>query len=118
MIEELREGELKISSALENQNQVFERIRTELTTNRHEVGNRLSLLIGQLQIKPTLEAQNEVFGQIEGHLQGQGELVDTQREIMQTLDASVKQLERAFSSAASTEQQRTEQMLTQTLVKF
>ena len=111
MIEELREGELKISSALENQNQVFERIRTELITNRHEIGNRLSLLIGQLQIKPTLEAQNEVFGRIEGHLQGQRELVNEQREIMQTLDTSVKQLERTFSSAASDEQQRTEKML-------
>ena len=111
MIEELREGGLKISSALENQNRVFEIIRTDLVTNRHEVGNRLSLLIGQLQIKPTLEAQNEVFGQIEGHLQGQRELVNEQREIMQTLDTSVKQLERTFSSAASDEEQSTEKML-------
>ena len=111
MIAELREGELKISTALENQNQVFERMGTELITNRHEIGNRLSLLIGQLQIKPTLEAQNEVFGQIEGHLQGQRELVNEQREIMQTLDTSVKQLERTFSSAASDEEQSTEKML-------
>ena len=118
MIEELREGELKISSALENQNRVFEIIRTDLITNRHEVGNRLSLLIGQLQIKPTLEAQNEVFGRIEGHLQGQRELVDEQREIMRTLDTSVKQLERTFSSAASDEQERTEKMLKQLLSNF
>ena len=118
MIEELREGELKISSALENQNRVFEIIRTDLITNRHEVGNRLSLLIGQLQIKPTLEAQNEVFGRIEGHLQGQRELVDGQREIMRTLDTSVKQLERTFSSAASDEQERTEKMLKQLSSNF
>ena len=118
MIEELREGELKISSALENQNRVFEIIRTDLITNRHEVGNRLLLLIGQLQIKPTLEAQNEVFGRIEGHLQGQRELVDEQREIMRTLDTSVKQLERTFSSAASDEQERTEKMLKQLLSNF
>ena len=118
MIEELREGELKISSALENQNRVFEIIRTDLITNRHEVGNRLSLLIGQLQIKPTLEAQNEVFGQIEGHLQGQHELVNEQREIMQTLDTSVKQLERTFSSAASDEEQSTEKMLKQLSSNF
>ena len=118
MIEGLREGELKISSALENQNQVFEIIRTDLITNRHEVGNRLSLLIGQLQIKPTLEAQNEVFGRIEGHLQGQRELVDGQREIMRTLDTSVKQLERTFSSAASDEQERTEKMLKQLSSNF
>ena len=118
MIEELREGELKISSALENQNQVFERIRTELITNRHEVGNRLSLLIGELQIKPALEAQNEVFGRIEGHLQGQRELVDEQREIMRTLDTSVKQLERTFSSVASDEQERTEKMLKQLSSNF
>ena len=118
MIEGLREGELKISSALENQNRVFEIIRTDLITNRHEVGNRLSLLIGQLQIKPTLEAQNEVFGRIEGHLQGQRELVDGQREIMRTLDTSVKQLERTFSSAASDEQERTEKMLKQLSSNF
>ena len=118
MIEELREGELKISSALENQNRVFEIIRTDLITNRHEVGNRLSLLIGQLQIKPTLEAQNEVFGRIEGHLQGQRELVDEQREIMRTLDTSVRQLERTFSSAASDEQERTEKMLKQLSSNF
>ena len=118
MIEELREGELKISSALENQNQVFERMGTELITNRHEIGNRLSLLIGQLQIKPTLEAQNEVFGQIEGHLQGQHELVNEQREIMQTLDTSVKQLEQTFSSAASDEEQSTEKMLKQLSSNF
>ena len=118
MIEELREGELKISSALENQNRVFEIIRTDLITNRHEVGNRLSLLIGELQIKPTLEAQNEVFGRIERHLQGQRELVDEQREIMRTLDTSVKQLERTFSSAASDEQERTEKMLKQLSSNF
>ena len=118
MIDRLREGELKISSALENQNQVFERISTDLITNRHEIGNRLSLLIGELQIKPTLEAQNEVFGRIEGHLQGQREMVDEQREIMRTLDTSVKQLERTFSSAASDEQERTERMLKQLSSNF
>ena len=41
-----------------------------------------------------------------------------QREIMRTLDASVKQLERTFSSAVSDEQQRTEKMLEATLIKF
>ena len=113
MIEDLREGELMITRALESQNQVFESIKTDLVTNRHEVGNRLSLLIGELQIKPTLEAQNEVFGRIEGHLQGQRELVDQQREIMQTLDSSVKHLEQTFSKTVSEEQQRTEKMLEQ-----
>ncbi len=118
MMEGLREGELKISSALENQNQVFERIGTELITNRREIGNRLSQLIGELQIIPTLEVQNKVFGRIEGHLQGQRELVDEQREIMQTLDTNVKQLERTFSSAASDDQQRTEKMLKQLSSNF
>ena len=118
MIEDLREGELMITRALESQNQVFESIKTDLVTNRHEVGNRLALLIGELQIKPTLEAQNEVFRRIEGHLHGQGELVDEQREIMQTLDTSVKQLEQTFSSAASAEQQRTENMLKQLSTNF
>ena len=118
MIEDLREGELMVTRALESQNQVFESIKTDLVTNRHEVGNRLSLLIGELQIKPTLEAQNEVFGRIEGHLQGQREMVEEQREIMRTLDTSVKQLERTFSSAASDEQERTEKMLKQLSSNF
>ena len=118
MIEDLREGELMITRALESQNQVFESIKTDLVTNRHEVGNRLSLLIGELQIKPTLEAQNEVFGRIEGHLQGQREMVEEQREIMRTLDASVKQLEQTFSTVVSDDQQRTEGILKQVSSNF
>ena len=118
MIEDLREGELMIARALESQNQVFESIKTDLVTNRHEVGNRLSLLIGELQIKPTLQAQNEVFARIEGHLQGQGEMFDEQREIMRTLDTSVKQLEQTFSKSVSDEQQRTETILKQVSSSF
>ena len=118
MIEDLREGELMIATALESQNQVFESIKTDLVTNRHEVGNRLSLLIGELQIKPTLEAQNEVFGRIEGHLQGQREMVEEQREIMRTLDTSVKQLDQTFSKSVSDEQQRTEEILKQVSSNF
>ena len=118
MIEDLREGELMITRALESQNQVFESIKTDLVTNRHEVGNRLSLLIGELQIKPTLEAQNEVFGRIEGHLQGQREMVEEQREIMRTLDTSVKQLEQTFSTVVSDDQQRTEGILKQVSSNF
>ena len=118
MIEDLREGELMIATALESQNQVFESIKTDLVTNRHEVGNRLSLLIGELQIKPTLEAQNEVFRRIEGHLQGQAELVDEQSEIMRTLDTSVKHLEQTFSKSVSDEQQRTETILKQVSSNF
>ena len=118
MIEDLREGELMITRALESQNQVFESIKTDLVTNRHEVGNRLSLLIGELQIKPTLEAQNEVFGRIEGHLQGQREMVEEQREIMRTLDTSVKQLEQTFSTVVSDDQQHTEGILKQVSSNF
>ena len=118
MIEDLRGGELMIATALESQNQVFESIKTDLVTNRHEVGNRLALLIGQLQVKPTLEAQNEVFGRIEGHLQGQREMVEEQREIMRTLDTSVKQLEQTFSTVVSDDQQRTEGILKQVSSSF
>ena len=118
MIEDLREGELMIATALESQNQVFESIKTDLVTNRHEVGNRLALLIGQLQVKPTLEAQNEVFERIEGHLQGQREMVEEQREIMRTLDTSVKQLEQTFSTVVSDDQQRTEGILKQVSSNF
>ena len=118
MIEDLREGELMIARALESQNQVFESIKTDLVTNRQEVGNRLALLIGELQIGPALEAQNEVFERVEGHLQGQREMFEKQKEIMQTLDTSVKQLEQTFSSAASAEQQRTENMLKQLSTNF
>ena len=113
MIEDLREGELMIARALESQNQVFESIKTDLVTNRHEVGNRLSLLIGELQIKPAIEAQNEVFGQIDEHLGVQREMVGEQREIIRTLDASVRQLDETFSSAVSAEQQRTESIVEQ-----
>ena len=92
--------------------------RPTLITNRHEVGNRLALLIGELQIKPTLEVQNEVFGRIEGHLQGQHEMVEEQRKIMRTLDASVKQLDQTFSKAISDEQQRAETILRQVSSNF
>ena len=127
MVEELREtvidireiaGELQIRSALEMQNEVFEEIRSELIQNRQETGNRLSQLMDELQIIPALETQNKVFGRIESHLEGQRDLVDKQIEIMQTLDGSVKQLQRTFSKTESDEQQRAENMLQQLTQEF
>ena len=104
-------GELQIRSVLENQEQFFERIRSDLAQNQQLIANRLSQLIGELQVQSTLEEQNKVFERIEGHLEGQRELVNEQNEIMQTLDSSVKQLQQTFSKTESDEQQRTEQMI-------
>lgn len=120
MVVNIREiaGELKIRSALEKQNEVFEGIKSELIQNQRETSNRLSQLISKLQIIPALEAQNQVFGRIESHLEGQRDLVDKQIEIMQTLDGSVKQLQHTFSKTESDEQQRTEQMLQQLRLNF
>ena len=127
MVEGLREttdnlrkvaGELQIQSALENQNQVFEGIRSELIQNRRETDNRLSQLIDELQIIPAIEAQNEVFERIESHLKGQRGLVNEQIEIMQTLGSSVNRLQQTFSNAESDEQQRAENMLQQLTQEF
>ena len=84
MVEELREtvldireiaGELQIRSALENQNQVFEGIKSELIQNRQEmvVGLRemtdnLREVAGELQIRSALENQNQVFEGIKSEL--------------------------------------------------
>ncbi len=120
MVEGLREtgnnlravaNELQLRSALENQNIVFERIRSDLEQNQQLIANRLSQLIGELQIQDALVTQNKVFEQIGGHLEGQRELVNEQNEIMQTLDNSVKQLQKTFSKTESDDQQRTEQMI-------
>ena len=110
--------ELQIRSALEKQNEVFGSIKSELIQNQRETGNRLSQLIGELEIIPAIEAQNKVFERIESHLEGQRDLVDKQIEIMQTLDGSVKQLQRTFSKTESDEHQRTEQMLQQLRLNF
>ncbi|MDE0483513.1 MAG: hypothetical protein OXI67_13110 [Candidatus Poribacteria bacterium] len=103
-------GELQIRSALENQNEVFENIRSDLTQNQQLIANRLSQLISELQVQPALEAQNKVFERIEGHFEGQREMIGEQNEIMQTLDSSVKQLQQTFLKTESGDQQHTEQI--------
>ena len=127
MVEGLREtvvnireiaGELQIRSALERQNEVFEGIKSELIQNQRETSNRLSQLINKLQIRPALEAQNEVFGRIATHLEGQHDLFDEQRRLMETLDSSVNRLQQTFSRAVSGEQERTERMLQQLTLNF
>ena len=111
-------AELQVHSALERQSEVFEGIKSELIQNRRETGNKLSQLIGELQIIPALEAQNEIFGQIENHLEGQRDLVNEQRKLMQTLDSSVNRLQQTFSKTESDEQQRAENMLQQLTQEF
>ena len=110
--------ELQIRSALERQNEVFEGIKSELILNQREMSQRLSQLISQLQIVPALEAQNEVFGQIENHLEGQRDLFDEQKRLMETLDNSVNRLQQTFSRAVSSEQERTQKMLQQLTLNF
>ena len=127
MVEGLREtvanlrevaGGLQIGSALERQNEVFEGIKFELIQNRQETGNRLSQLIGELQIIPALEAQNKVLDGLKTHLEGQRDLVDEQRRLMETLDSSVNRLQQTFSKVVSDEQGRTEKMLQQLMINF
>ena len=120
MVQELQQlaGELKIRTALEKQNQVFEGIKTQLIDNQNETAGILSQLKDDLQVQDVIEAQNKVFGRIEAHLGGQGTLVAEQKEVMQTLNTSVKQLQQTFSKAESDEQQRTEKMLQQISLNF
>lgn len=110
--------ELQIRSALDRQNEVFEDIKSELILNQQEMGQRLSQLISKLQIIPALEAQNKVFGRIENHLEGQRDLFDEQKRLMETLDSSVNRLQQTFSNAVSGEQERTERMLQQLTLNF
>ena len=110
--------ELQIRSALERQNEVFESIKSELIQNQRETSNRLSELISKLQIIPALEAQNKVFGRIESHLEGQRDLFDEQKRLMETLDSSVNRLQQTFSKAGSGEQERTERILQQLTLNF
>ena len=115
MVQELHNlaGELEIRSALENQNQVFEGIKSQLIDNQQETVNTLSKLIDELQIRPAVEAQNQVFGRIENHLGSQAGLAGEQKALMQTLNTSIQQLQQTFSSTAADEQQRTEKLLHQ-----
>lgn len=119
MVEGLREtgnnlravaSELQIRTALENQNQVFENIRSDLAQTQQLIANRLSQLIGELQVQSALENQNIVFERIEGHLADQSKLVGEQNQTIQDLTNSVKQLQQTFLKTESDEQQSTEKM--------
>ena len=101
-----------ISQLIERQNQVFDGIKLQLIDNQNETANMLSRLISELDIRSALEAQNKVFGKIEAHLGGQATLVAEQKEIIQTLNNNVQQLQQTLN------QQGTERILNQISQKF
>ncbi|RKU25045.1 hypothetical protein C6497_16865 [Candidatus Poribacteria bacterium] len=101
-----------ISDLIESQNRVFDGIKSQLIENQNESVNMLSRLISELEIRSTLEDQNKVFGRIEAHLGGQASLVAEQKEIMQTLNNNIQQLQQTLT------QQGTERILNQISQKF
>ena len=101
-----------ISGLMERQNNAFNGIKSILIENQNESVNILSRLISELEIRSTLEDQNKVFGRIEAHLGGQATLVAEQKEIIQTLNNNVQQLQQTLN------QQGTERILNQISQKF
>ena len=101
-----------ISQLIERQNQVFDGIKLQLIDNQNETANMLSRLISELDIRSALEAQNKVFGKIEAHLGGQATLVAEQKDVIQTLNTNVQQLQQTFN------QQRSEKILNEISQKF
>lgn len=79
LMENQKEMVLVLSqSVLEAQNTIFERIKTQLTENQQEIVSVLTRLTDELQIRSVLVAQNQVFERIET------ELIGSQREIFNT----------------------------------
>ena len=101
-----------ISGLMERQNNAFNGIKSILIENQNESVNILSRLISELEIRSTLEDQNKVFGRIEAHLGGQATLVAEQKEIIQTLNNNVQQLQQTLN------QQRSEKILNEISQKF
>ena len=101
-----------ISGLMERQNNAFNGIKSILIENQNESVNILSRLISELEIRSTLEDQNKVFGRIEAHLGGQATLVAEQKEIIQTLNNNMQQLQQTLN------QQGTERILNQISQKF
>lgn len=120
MVQELQQlaDELKIQSALDRQNQVFEGIKTELVYSRNQTVGALSKMKNDLQLRDVVEAQNNIFNRIEAHLGGQATLVSEQKEVLQQLNTNVQQLQETFSKGTQKEQDNTEKMLAQISQNF
>lgn len=113
MVEELQNlaSELKIQSALDRQNQVFDGIKTQLINNQNETVGILSQLKDNLQVRDVVEEQNKIFNQIQAHLGGQATLVVEQKEVLQQLNTNVRQLQQTMSKGTSESEQRSVNML-------
>ena len=120
MVQELQQlaGELKIRSALEKQTQEFQAIKSQLIENQKETVDSLTELKNDLQVRDAIEAQNKVFGRIESHLGGQATLVSEQKDILKTLDSSVKQLQQTYSKTSADDQEATQKLLHQISLNF
>ena len=102
--------QLTLQPVVKNQQDMVEGLRETVVDIRE--------IAGELQIRSALERQNEVFGRIEMHLDGQRDLTDEQRKLIETLDNSVNRLQQTFSKAESDEQQRAENILQQLTQEF
>lgn len=63
-----------------------------ITESQEGMLHVLTRLSDELQIRSALETQNQVFGRIENQLNGYGERVDQQNELIQALVANVQML--------------------------
>ena len=113
MVQELQSlaRELRIHSALEKQSDIFVDIKTQLVNNQNETVGILSQLKDDLQMRDVVEAQNKVFNRIELHLGGQTTLVSEQKEVLQSLNNNVQQLQQTMSKGNTEPAQRTARLL-------
>ena len=91
--------ELQIRSALEVQNQVFERIETQLAENQEEALHAFTQLANGLRdsFRSVLETQNQVFKDIETHL------TENQQETVDVLTQLAGDSQTRFRSALETQ---------------
>ena len=120
-IGEYRESQSKFVDELSDALQAKLRPITESQQGMVHVLTRLS---DELQIRSALETQNQVFGRIENRMDGYGERVDQQNELIQALVANVQVLLQQPSGGANrttdedSSQQIPPQLLNQISLKF
>ena len=88
-IDEYRESQSKFV------NQLSDALQAELrpiTESQQGMVRVLTKLSDELQIRSALETQNQVFGRIENRMDGYGERVEHQNELIQALVANVQML--------------------------
>ncbi len=117
-------SQIRFHSVFETQNEVFRGIETQLRENQQETVDVLTQLTDELQIRSVLEGQNQAFGRIESHLIRHSKLMTEQKELMQTLMASLEQpppvpsVEVRPTPGGDSGQQISAQLLNQISLKF